>query len=178
MARSECANLLRRLRNLIGDTAGTSQVWSDDDLQDALDAFRIEERYLPLAEQDTIAPGGAVSYLIFLAPCGDWDEAAQLVDNGYAVLSPATSDFQNGRWTFTTEPAYPVYLTGYTYDLNGAAAQILDQWAAQVKLQFSFSSGQQRFERQQQHAMLTQQAALCRRKQRPRCVPQIRGDVR
>lgn len=176
-ARSTLGSLIMRLRRMIGDPAGASQVWTDGELQDALDARRFDSRYLRLQEEPTHAEGGGAAYLGFRAPTGDWEEDAALYDRGYKALTPATTDCLTGRWTFGAEPDMPVRLTGKSFDLHAAAADVLEAWAAKKKLEYDFSSADQRFARGRQEQALRELAAVYRRKSRPACVPQGRGDV-
>ncbi|MFN3652350.1 MAG: hypothetical protein ACK47B_22470 [Armatimonadota bacterium] len=171
------APLLSRLRGLIGDPAGAGQAWSDDELQDVADGCREEARYLPLAPEETRAAGGGAAYLSFSAPTGDWEEGPELYDATYQVLIPAISDCRAGRWRFETEPARPVTLTGRTFDLARAAAEVLEAWAARVKREYDFASSDQRFERGQQARAMQELAALYRRRARPRTAVQTRSDV-
>ena len=119
------AGLILRLRRLIGEPISAD--YADHDLAEIIDRFRIDVRYRELTPVDTIAPGGAVTYLEYWADVGDWEVDAQLTSGTYAVLTPTTSDPDLGRWTFASHQAAPVYLTGKTFDLYAAAAELLDQ---------------------------------------------------
>lgn len=127
--------LISRLRRLIGDPAGASQTWQDEDLQDALDAHRREARYARLREIESIAPGGAVEYKTFVADQPNWEGSPELVSNSFAVISSSayTEDLLTGRWTFTTAPLRPVMISGWYYDIHGAAVEILEAWIAKLK---------------------------------------------
>lgn len=130
--RSTMTALISRLRRLIGDPAGSDQVWPDEDLQDALDAHRREARYARLREIETITAGGAVEYKIFAADVTDWEDAA-LVDSSFAAITPNTSDLLTGRWEFTTAPNRPVMISGFYYDIYGAAVEVLESWLGLLK---------------------------------------------
>jgi hypothetical protein len=139
-ARETMASLIRRLRRLIGDPASGESTWQDEDLQDALDNHRREARYAWLCEVETIAANGSVTYKIFKADLGDWEgsEASsvpELVDSSFNVLDPDDyeEDLLTGRWTFTEAPNYPVMISGWYYDLYGAAVEILEAWMASLK---------------------------------------------
>jgi hypothetical protein len=97
-------------------------------IQDYLDRNRVEGRYLKLTPVPTRASGGAITYITYQAPAGwvHWEDDASLVDYNYDALSPATSDWITGRWTFSTEPTRPVYILGWSYDIYGAAADLLE----------------------------------------------------
>lgn len=120
---------------MIGDPAGVEAVFSDQELQDVLDHNRAEARSVELSELQTIAPGGAVTIQNFYATLGDWEEEAELVDGSYNVLTPSTADWMNGRWAFSIAPTRPVLITGFYYDLAGAAAAALEHWIAREKNQ-------------------------------------------
>lgn len=178
MARSSMAALITRLRRMIQDLAGASQEWTDDELQEALDVHQTVHRYLPLCQEESIAPGGAVTYKRFHAGGqGNWETDAEIVGNTYAVLTPTTSDYLTGRWTFAAEPAWPLYLSGNTYDLYGAAADALETWAARVKCEIDFASEGQNLKLSQKRAAMLELAQTYRAKQAPVTVTMTRNDM-
>lgn len=150
MARETMKDLIRRLRRLVSDSPGESQTWDDDDLQDALDNHRREVRYGRLREIETISPNGTVTYLNFSADVGNWEETAVLTDSSFNVLSTSiTPDLLTGRWTFTTQPNWPVLVTGWYYDLYGAAAEIVEAWISKEKCAIDVSIDGQTIRRSQ-----------------------------
>lgn len=178
MPRTSMAALITRTRRLIGDPAGASQVWSDDEIQDALDAHRTDVRYLELREAETIQSGGGVVYLNYYAPFGDWEDDETLTYGGtWATVTPSAQDLLIGKWTFSSNQNPPVYLTGKSFDLYGAAADLLEAWAAKAKLEYTFSPDRGQFVRSQKHQMLLTQAATYRAKQRVASVALVRSDV-
>ncbi|MCC6727896.1 MAG: hypothetical protein IT208_00995 [Chthonomonadales bacterium] len=166
MARSGMAALIARLRGLVGDPAGSGAAWTDDELEQALDARRREARYLELEPMPERAAGGAVTYRLYRAPCGDWEADEELVGARYEPLTPAESDPLAGRWAMAQEVRPPVRLSGKTYDLCGSAADVLEAWAARVKLEFDFAAGDLRFEPSRKAAALLELAARLRGRQR------------
>jgi len=144
--RSTMADLIAAVRLLTNDPATPTPLFPDQAYQDALDQTRQDVNYLELAGRQTINPGGGVVWLDYYAESGgvgigDWEADAKL--QGYpsfAVLSPITSDYLVGHWTFDTSvyasgQRPPVYLIGKTYDRYYAAATILKAWLSQMKLQ-------------------------------------------
>ncbi len=131
-ARASMADLIGRLRRMIGDPAA-SAVWTDEELQDALDARRRDVRYEQLTVAETVQPGGQVVWLDWWAQDGDWESDAKLYGPTYAELTPATSDYLTGHWTFAAHQAGPVYVVGKTYDMPGAAADVLEEWAGRAR---------------------------------------------
>lgn len=161
-ARSTMAALITRLRMLVSDPAGASQVWADDDLQLALDAHRHEARYEELAPRDTIAAGGAITWLVWVSPFTDWEDSPVLVDATYTVITPAGSDLIRGRWTFSSHQAGGVLITGDAFNVYAAAAEVLDMWATKTAREFDFTTDNATFRRSQQAAGLRAQAEAYR----------------
>lgn len=177
MARANLATIIAKVRLLIDDPAGASQVFSDDEIQDALDARRDEARYYKLTERETITAGGnATIYLTFDAPVGAWETGVEIVDSAYNVLAPATSDLYAGRWTFATEPDMPVMITGFTHDLYGAAGDLLAKRAAKEADAFDVSADGTTLSRSQKATMLRAQADEYRAKARTRSSNLVRTD--
>lgn len=140
-------DLVARLRVVIGDPAGASQAFSDEDLQ----AFFDERRSvvdLATLRPDTVTSGLAT---VYRAPVRFWESDPVLTDAGGTVLPLAAtgSDPLAGRWVFASAPAASVYISGAHHDLYGAAATALTAWAAKVAREFDFATDNQRFDRSQ-----------------------------
>ena len=176
MARSTMAALIAKLRLMVGDPAGASQTFSDDEIEDALDANRREVRYERLYAAPTYRASGAVDYLDYYAGDGPWESDAALYDYTWTMLTPATSDYWIGYWTFAANRQPPVFIVGKCYDVNGAAADVLEMWAAKVARQFDYKSGPQEFARSQQAAGLRAEADRYRQRAWTETARMVRGD--
>ena len=187
MARSTMATLISTLRELVNDPAGAAQVFADDTLQRHLDAHRWDVYDEALTAIPTPIGGGSVAYYEYRSRHRDFETtqggtAVFVVrDSVGATRGTATwaeVDYQLGRVTFATDQAgTALYLTGRTFDLYGAAADTLMDWAAKTALQFDFSSDSQSFSRSQKQAQLMQAAERYRRQARPLRVSITRPDV-
>lgn len=166
--RISMADLIALVRDLIGDPAGASAVWTDTQIQRALDARREDVRYGELTPLESIASGGAVTYLTYRSTVGNWEKDAQLVDGSYSALTPTSSDCLVGEWTFAAHQASPVLIVGRTYDVNAAAADILDDWAAKVKLEVDYDNAGLSNTWMHKAGNLLKVAAELRSRQRPR----------
>ena len=175
-ARSGMVVLIGRIRSMIGDPAGADQVFSDDEIQYAADVHRWEKRYAPLKGLVTYT-NGVPGYLTWVAAEGNWESDAVLSDAQYGVLTPSGTDAINGRWTFAASQA-AVYITGWFYDLFGAAADLLEAWAAKTASDFDFTADGASFHRSQKGAALRVMAEEYRKKQRVHVIQQERGDLR
>ncbi len=147
--RATMGDLIARVRLLVNDPAGTSAVFTDQEIQDALDAHRRDVRYLPLAEAPTYGAGGTVSYLEYFAGRSNWEADAVVQDGDYTTLTPASVDYTGGIVTFATNQDPPLTMTGKTYDLYAAAADIVTAWQAKVARDYDFSAQGQTFHRSQ-----------------------------
>ena len=153
MARASMVALISHIRLLIADPSGIDEVFSDDELCTFADARRTDVLYQPLIPLPSIAPGGAVTYLTWTADSGFWETTGQLLDASYNVLTPATSDWKVGRWTFATSQT-SVVINGVRYDLNAAAADAVDAWLAKIALVYDFGADGGDYKRSQMRAGL------------------------
>lgn len=127
---SDVATLVRQLVN-----DKDADTYTAGEVEAALNLYRWEGRYLELSPLPSYAEGGAATYTTFEAPSKDWrywDTTATFYDNDYTAITPATTDYTNGRWTFSSEPDRPVKILGYSYDPYATAAYLLEQRAAQL----------------------------------------------
>jgi hypothetical protein len=185
MARTTLSSLLSTLRGLIND--GGTAVFTDDALQRHLDNHRYDIRHEPLTPLPTWTGGGSVSYYDYRSRYGDYETtqagtAIFVIEDGVGTnvgtAAWANVDYQLGIITFTTDYAgTALYLSGRSYDMYGAAADVLDDWSQKVALEFDFSSDQQSFTRSQKQAMLKTAAEGYRRKAKPRTAKITRGDI-
>jgi hypothetical protein len=172
------AELISRVRGLIGDPAGSSQTFTDDEVQAALDRTQLLVRTAPLRPVPTLLPGGIVEYREHLAGLTDWEAGETLTDAAYQPVTPTSADRLTGRWVFASpgQPP-PVLITGATYDVAMAAALLLEQWAARLARQFDLTLPGGSFSRSQQARALQELAVTYRRQARPMAVSLARTDL-
>jgi hypothetical protein len=136
-AREGMANLIRRLRGMTQADADEYEVngaswWSDDQLQEALDAHRVDMNRVPLMPIAEVE-GGETATHDYYAPRGDLEEAAsgaeawsvEDADGDAADPGDYTADYVRGSVRFTADQegaAY--YLRARAYNLAAAAAQV------------------------------------------------------
>ncbi len=171
------ADLIARVRLIIHDSAGADRTFTDQEIQDTLDRHRSDVRYLELTGAETMGPGGVVSHLDYYADRGDWEADEKLYNSTYAELAPDASDRLTGHWTFAASQVPPVYIVGKSYDLYGAAADLLEAWAAREALGFDVEADGQTFRRSQKREALLSLAREYRRQQRPLRVWMVRSDA-
>lgn len=152
MARSTMANLITRVRDLTG--MGTAD-WTDDKVQDVLDANRREIRRERLAIEASY-DGGTAYYYDFFSRYDQFEET----DAGTAVFvvedsqgsnkgtADWTANYVNGAVTFSVDQAgSAIYLTGRSYDIYRTASQVLRQQAGAVAGKYSFEADGHSFDR-------------------------------
>lgn len=194
--RATMADFITRVRQMIADPSGSSQQFQDQDIQDRLDASRNDVRYEAL----TIAPSivnlpstnnqATTIFADYYSQFQWWesDIVLQGYSNGQAwvVLTPAASDYITGHWQFElnvftsgTVPGQlpPVFATGKTYDLNCAAADLLEFWAASLASAYDVTVDGQSLRRSQLMTAKLDLAAHYRTLARPRLAKMNRGDV-
>lgn len=189
MAREGMATLIRRLRAMTGagdadHTIGQVTYWSDDQLQEALDATQhtlLGERLAPLH----IVEGGAVRTYAYGFPFGrHFEEDAP--DSGWAVkdsrgqtVTGYSVDYAARRITFPADQRGAAYfLDARTYNLAAAAAAVWEQKAAFAagRLDWWADDRYVRGGQEYQHCMAM--AAHCRRLAGPKVTRLARVDSR
>ena len=157
--RASMTMLVDFVERLVNDSENAAH--SEDDIQAALDVYRVEARYELLIGVPTRTAGGVV-YQTFQADVGYWESDAILYSGSYTPLTPATSDWMSGRWTLPAEPLPPVTILGWNHDPYLAAADLLEVRAAQLVEGYDFQTGPDSFKRSQRHKQLLEVAARYR----------------
>jgi hypothetical protein len=159
--RASCLAVIYFVERLVGDL--DNEHHNQSDIQAALDLYRVEARYEPLTAVPT-KTASATTYLIFTAPYGwgYWETDSVLYNSMYTPLTPATSDWTNGRWTFAAEPLRPVTILGFSHDPYAAAADLLEVRAEQVAEAYDFKTGPDSYMRSQMQGQLLAMAARYR----------------
>lgn len=149
------------VESLVNDTANAYH--SEDQIQAACDRHRVELRYMPMEPIPTRS-GTTTTYVTFQVdgPPPYLETDATTVSGAYASLTPATSDYTGGRFTYSSEPARPVYVTGWSHDPYAAAADLLEARAAAMAGAYDFTSGPDSYSRSQMFANWRDMAARYR----------------
>jgi len=183
--REGMAGLILRTRKLVGDLA-TSPVFADQDVQDALDQYRFYHRYERTEPQATIQPGGHRAWTDFYTINENWeapssgsgDSLFNLADASYNLLAPDAADYLTGHFVFNAGVLNAVvWVTGQTYDIYAAGADLATNWAAQLARRFDFSDNNVRYQRSQQTKALLELADTLRERALPRAVDFTRSDI-
>jgi hypothetical protein len=138
------ADLLLTLRGLTAAgsaeyTVNGSAYWTDAQLQDVLDRHVVVVRHEEMYPHGHVDSGGAVSYYEyqsryrFLETTSAGTSRFIVQDETGATVGTAawTADYPRGMVTFgTSTDGVSRYLTGYSYDMNAAAADIWSQKAS------------------------------------------------
>jgi len=166
-ARVTMADLIADVRDMVGDTGGTAQVFTDAQVLRELDARRKDLTYHLMRPAPTLTTGGSLLYRDFYAGMGnleatDGGTAIFYVQDGVGTTQGTagwSTDYRRGCVTFTTDRAgTSYYLTARAYDTFGAAAALLRMWATRLAREYDFSTDGQSFSRSQQTRGLLQQA--------------------
>jgi hypothetical protein len=139
-------------------TVGSSTYWSDTHLQDVLDRHQTWVVEEPLTWQPELQADGVVDYLTAIVPYRNWEEATsgaaywQVRQTTGSTIGTAdySANYASGRITFAADQGGTAYmLTGFSYDIYGAAIEIIRHKLAYVDLWYDFSDNNQSFSRSQ-----------------------------
>ena len=165
--REEMRELIDRLRTEIGD-GGAPPVFSDEELQAALDEHAVEVRYERTTARETRQPGtGRVVYRDHRFARGNFASNVELLDSSYTPLETTTADHANGRWTLAAS-CLVVFVVGMQFDFYRAAADVFERWANEVKGQIDVHDGRVQFSDSQLFDHMERCAKRARRKAWPR----------
>ena len=153
MARSGLANLISELRGMTeaGLTdygIGAVYYWSDDQIQDILDIHRRDVVFEQLQMYPNQVASGSLSYLDYRSGFGFFEETTggtavfYVQDStGSTISSGYTADYRRGTALFSSDQRGTVYyLTGRSYDLQAAAADLWRRKGAHYATAFDFST--------------------------------------
>jgi len=153
--RDTMASLISRTRDLLGDPSGSGEQLSDQQIQDALDQRRWDVRYQYLYASETISSvggTGVTTWQDFYADRGDWEDGWTL-QNGSWVDITSLADVKEpmiGHWHFPENQPTGCFITGSSYDINAAGADLCEMLIASIrKRAFNFSADGASYDRKQ-----------------------------
>lgn len=187
--RAGMVDLIQNLREMT-DTGvndykvGGVSYWSDKHLQDKLDIHRTDfvEEALTSIQQ---VRNGTTYYQEYRSQYGNLETVASgtsvfKLDNAAGTNQPSSgwsADYQRGVVTFNADTlGSSMLLTGRSYDLNGAAADVWLAKAANASKMYNFSSDGQSFSRNQYYQACMQQASYYQGLAGPTIISLFRGD--
>ena len=149
-ARTGMTDLITSLRGMTNAgtadyTVGATTYWSDDQLQAALDAHRMDFYQADLA-QITAMESGAVVWKTYRSPYRNLEGGTvnfTVIDGLGNVAGTAdySADYPNGIITFSANQAGKIwYLTARAYDIYAAAADVWRMKAAHASAEFDFTT--------------------------------------
>jgi hypothetical protein len=169
------AALITRIRILVNDPAGASQIFTDDQIQDVCDESRVDVSNAMLKPVITYAP--TIQYLNFYSDLGGWETDYVIKQALTTTVTPSSAEPIAGKFTFSTSQYPPLYITGKLHDVYHAAADLLERWAAKKALDFDVVVGGQTFRQAQVADALQKLAMTYRRQQRVSTITMKRSDL-
>jgi hypothetical protein len=157
-------SLITRVRHLINDHESDGDAYfTDQEIQDRLDLNRRDIYNLKLDAPPTIVAGGATEYHDFHSLFPFWEEGTVLKDCQGNTLTPNTSDYLTGHWSFTAaQESLPVLITGKRYDVYGSCAGLLIALVSKLRREFNFTADGLTVQRITQVRDLQDQASMFR----------------
>jgi len=175
MARASMAALIIRIRLMINDPAGGSQIWTDDQIQDVSDESRLDVVNMPLKPTITYDP--TIQYLNYFSDIGGWETDYVILQNYGTTVVPSSAEPIAGKFTFSTNTYPTLTISGKQHDVYHAAADLLERWAAKKALDFDVVVGGQTFRQAQVADALQKLARAYRAQQRPATITMRRSDL-
>jgi hypothetical protein len=154
-ARTGMASIITELRGLCEAgtadyTVTSSTFWSDDQLQDILDIHRNDIIFEPLTAYPNVVSAGTNSWFDYRSSYNYYEATTggtaifylQNAQGSIQGTSLYTADYRRGQFIFAADQrGTTYYLTGRSYDLDAAAADVWRRKAAHVApTAFNFST--------------------------------------
>lgn len=154
MTRTTMSDLILTLRGLTSAgsaeyTVNGSAYWTDDQLQAVLDRHVCNVRHAELQPIGQVGAGGSISYYDyqsskrFFETTGGGTSRFIVQDESGGTIGTAayTVDYPRGLVTFgTATGGLSRYVTGFSFDLNAAAADVWNQKASHYVTAYDFST--------------------------------------
>ena len=139
-------------------TLGQQNFWDDLQLDRVLDRHAVDVDHEMIRAEPQHMEGGTVAYFDYYSQFGSFETIAS--GTAYFVVQDATNkiygatawtaDYAQGIITWNTNTlGTAMYLTGYAYDLNAAAADVWQKKAAHFASAFDFSTDNHSIKRSQ-----------------------------
>jgi hypothetical protein len=159
--------LIARTRREISDES-VPPLFTDEDIQDALDEHAVDIRYERTRALETRTAAG-VSYLEHTFRDGRkqafFSSDVKILNASYAELTTEAADFVNGKWTLAASEQIALIL-GTSYCVFAAGADLAEQWAAKFKLKSDFMDSGLMIRYGQRHDQIVALAARLRKRGR------------
>lgn len=170
------AGVIQQLRETVGDD-DAPYTYSEDTLQRVLDKYQTAHRMCPLTLV-TARPSDANGVREFRAPSGPWEDGVQFINIGREVVTPTAWNPQTGIVALDrTQAALAGFVTGNTYCLPSAAADVCEMWASKLSRRFDTQDGEAKQSRSQMSKSLREQAQAFRAQVPLRSIGMTRSDV-
>ena len=165
------------------DDAGTA-TWTDDQLQEVLDAHRIHVVQEELECKPRWNEDGDAEYYDFYSRYGNFEEGTAVFiveasDGTNRGTADYTANYIDGYIEFSTDQGgTTLFLTARSYDLAGAAADLWREKMAETAAYYSFKADNQQLSRSDWFAHCRAMADYYDRLSRPMKVRLSRGDIK
>ena len=176
--RSSMASLIARVRFLVNDPSGPSQVFADQDIQDVMDESRLDVKNEVMIPKPTYS-GSSIQFLDYYSRLGGgWEDDFSIKQYLVNPVTPSLSEPIAGHWQFATTTLPPLTISGKVFDVYRSAADLLERWATKWALSYNISVDGQSLQRSQAAPALLNQARSYRMKQRAHVIQTTRSDLR
>ncbi len=133
--RPSMSYLITFVRDLINDTAGASQQFTDQQIQDRLDLNRLDVYIEDLREVDTLTSSGTIEWHDFFSRLPFWETDYLIQQLDGDTSTPNTAEPLIGKFHYNTHQAEPLVITGKVYNVYGVAATMMTMWVAEIRSQ-------------------------------------------
>jgi len=176
------SDIILELRGAIDDA--TSAVWTDDELQDVLDQHRLRVWREPMEMERTLVSASDYEYKVYHSRWRNFESGGTAyfqvegADGTQRGTADYTVNYIAGVVSMTADQeGSALYLSGWSYDLNAAAADCWRQRASKVSSYYDVQADGHRLSRSQWFAHCRDLAQMYANQARPITVRQWRNGL-
>lgn len=181
--RTTMADLVTTLRGMTNAgtadyTAGTVVYWTNDQLQSVLDQHRVDINYAAMESIPTYG-AGTTTYTEYRSNVTWWENTPTLQTAGGVSAGTAYTFYpERGVVIFNADTGgSTIYITGHTYDVYRAAADVWRKKAAYYATAYDIKTDNHDLKRSQLRAMAIEQAIQFEAMAAPTVIEVSRYDV-
>lgn len=133
--RPSMSYIITFVRDLINDPAGSSQKYTDQQIQDRLDLNRLDLYISELEPQDFLTSSGSIEWHDFFSRLSFWETDYTIQTVNGTTKVPDIGEPLIGKFHFNANIVNTLVISGRVYNTYRVAATLMTMWIAEIRAQ-------------------------------------------
>lgn len=135
--RASMEYIITFVRELINDPAGSTEKFTDEQIQARLDLKRLDVYGECLRAADKLHTDGTYLWTDFFAKKPFWETNVIIQKAGGALRTPDEADCLVGKFVYNVHQNDPLVISGRVYNVYAVAANLLTVWVGELRGQIT-----------------------------------------